>query len=201
MLVSNTIASITGSFLNQGQLTLVNSTATFAQGVNNSGQLSLRNATLLGTLNNSGLLKGNGTFNNNVTSSGTLSPGFSIGTLNFVTNLTLSGTTWMEINSDLGTNDLLIVGGKLSYGGTLVVTNLGSDATYYNGESFKLFSFGAGNQVGDFTVTNLPGAVQWDTTKLDSQGILSVVIIPEPSSLALAGAGLALLLVTMRRRR
>jgi len=53
MLISvRTTASVTGLFTNQGQTKLVNTTATFASNVVNSGGLSLQSATLSGSVTN-----------------------------------------------------------------------------------------------------------------------------------------------------
>lgn len=71
---------------------------------------------------------------------GTVSPGASIGTLTFNNDLTLAGTTIMELNKDSGlTNDLINANGNLSYGGTLKVVLTGSTALTTN-HTFKLFT-------------------------------------------------------------
>jgi hypothetical protein len=77
----------------------------------------------------------------------------------------------MEINNDPLTNDMVVVGGKLTTGGTLTVTNIGP--AFLGGETFKLFNTG----VTGFTATNLPaltGVMYW-TNKLAVNGTIAVV--------------------------
>jgi autotransporter-associated beta strand protein len=73
-----------------------------------------------------------------VESGGALSPGASIGTLTISNSLTLAGTTLMEINSSNGQCDRIQGLTSVTYGGTLVVSNLAGTIT--NGQSFQLFS-------------------------------------------------------------
>lgn len=81
------------------------------------------------TLKSGQTLMGNGTVNGTlVTSSGsTVNPGASVGTLNVANNITLGGRLLLEINTaTVQTNDKLVsVGGTITYGGTLEVTNIG----------------------------------------------------------------------------
>jgi len=204
LLISNTTATITGLFTNNGSANIISSSATFSNGIANAGILTLRSGTVQGAVQNlvGGTLAGNGTFSSNVVSPGTVSPGLFIGTLSFSTNLTLAGTTLMEINSDLSTNDLLQVAGLLTFGGTLTVADLGAGLNLTNGASFQLFTFGS--QSGDFAFTNLPGlspGLGWNTAQLDSQGLISIIVVPEPSTLALVGAGLGLFIMLQSRRQ
>jgi len=203
LLVSNTTASVTGLFTNQGQTKLVSSTATFANGVINSGGLALQNATLTGSVTNlaSGTLLGNGLIVGDVTSFGTNSPGFSVGTLSITGNLTLasSAVTLMEL-AGAGTNDQFIVSGLLTYGGELTVTN-STGFAYAYGQTFQLFQFGS--QTGSFSLTNLPDltafSLEWNTAQLDTQGLL--IIVPEPSAVVLVMIGIATAWLINRRTR
>ena len=83
----------------------------------------------------------------------------------------------------VGTNDVLNVGGNFHYAGKLVVTNTTGFA-FAVGQNFQLFNFGIGEQGGDFSTTNLPNlapfGLAWDTSALDTSGLLAVVV-PEPS--------------------
>jgi len=123
-------------------------------------------------------LSGNGTVNGSVTNSGTIEAGSgsTIGTLTFNNNLTLSagGSLAVKLNKSLtpgNTNDQVYCYGTLTYGGTLVVSNLGG--TLNVGDSFPLFL--TGGSTGNFTaVTGSPGtglAYSFNPTS----GVLSVV--------------------------
>ena len=70
-------------------------------------------------------LSGSGTLNGAllVTNGATLSPGSGVGTLTVNNNVTLAGTNVMEISAL--TNDVLNCFGVLTYGGTLVISNVG----------------------------------------------------------------------------
>jgi len=193
---NGTIGADLGSVLQLGDGTLA---------LTNNGAIALTGGELrAGNIVNNGSLLGNGLVRGDVTSFGTNSPGFSVGTLSITGSLTLASTavTWMELAGN-GSNDLFIVSGALQYGGLLIVTN-STGFTFAAGQSFQLFQFGLGNQSGDFAATNLPdllnGTLVWDTAHLNDQGILSIAVIPEPSALALVGLGLVGLLIVRRRR-
>jgi autotransporter-associated beta strand protein len=105
-----------------------------------------------------GMLGGNGTLGSGVTNSGTLTAGTvaSIGALTCSSDLlNLAGSTnLMKLNpSTAPSNDVVTVGGNLTYAGTLKVLNLGG--TYAVGETFKLFNV-TGTISGAFSATNLP---------------------------------------------
>jgi len=204
MLISSTTASVTGLFTNQGQAKLVGSVATFASGVINSGGLSLQNATLVGGVTNqsTGTLRGNGLIVGDVVSFGTNSPGFSAGTLAITGSVTFgsSAVTVMEL-FDAGSNDLITVSGTLTFGGQLVVTNV-TDFGFAAGQSFQLFQSGIFG--GEFGATNLPDlaafSLTWDTSQLGAQGLLSIAVVPEPSTFVLLGCGLLGLWMLRRRQ-
>jgi autotransporter-associated beta strand protein len=125
-----------------------------------------------------GTLGGNGTVGGSVTlqSGTTLSPGTNgIGVLTVSNNAAfLAGSTnYLELNKTLGTNDQLVAGGALTFGGTLVVTNLAG--TLAVGDSFRLFQ--AGSFSGSFSSASLPAlgtGLAWNTANL-TNGVLSVV--------------------------
>ena len=81
----------------------------------------------------------------------------------------------MELNRTNTPNADLISTATLSFGGVLTVTNMGS--ALQAGDSFQLFS---GSLSGMFAATNLPALsptnLFWDTSKLISQGIISVAL-------------------------
>ncbi len=72
-------------------------------------------------------LMGEGTVVGNVTANGTVSPGASIGKLTFANNLVLAGTTLMEIDRTNLPNADLLVSASTTFGGALVVTNIGEE--------------------------------------------------------------------------
>jgi autotransporter-associated beta strand protein len=120
-------------------------------------------------------LQGFGSVRGNMTVAGTLAPGGSIGTLTFSNNLTLTGTNVFEIARPNGgaTNDQAVVIGTVTYGGALVVTNIGANALQW-GDVFKLFNAGA--RAGTFASTNLPPLalpLYW-TNKLSVDGTIAV---------------------------
>jgi hypothetical protein len=125
-------------------------------------------------------------------STSTIAPGSSniIGTLTISSNLTLNGTTVMKLNETGGTNDVLSVGGTLTFGGTLIVTNL--SGTLVAGDSFQLLN--TSNCLGSFNTTNLPAlnaGLAW-TNSLGINGSLSVVSSSAPvSSLAITSFSLS----------
>ena len=148
-----------------------------------SGATTVSNGTLLvngaignsavtvagGTLGGSGLIRGAVT----VQSGGTLSPGASIGTLTISNRLTLAGTTLMEINSTNGQSDLVQGVTNLTYGGSLMVSNVaGIQPT--NGQTFQLFSVPATFSGNFSSITPaLTGGQSWSFNP--TNGVLSLV--------------------------
>jgi hypothetical protein len=82
-----------------------------------------------------------------------------------------SGTLVMEVNNSSLTNDLLNVTGTITYGGTLLVTNI-SGTPYSNGQVLKLFN--AGTYSGSFTSISVLGAGSYDASNLTVNGTLTV---------------------------
>ena len=122
----------------------------------------------------------------------TVAPGSatSLGLLTVTSRAMLSGTNVMKLDKTSGTNDVLSVGGTLTYGGMLTVTNL--SGTLAAGDSFKLFN--ASGYTGSFSTTNLPvlgSGLVWDTSSL-ANGRLNVLSKPTPHiiSFSLAGTNL-----------
>jgi autotransporter-associated beta strand protein len=190
----------TGSLIKAGQDNLIiNGTASHA------GSTTVSNGTL--TVNGSltsvsgvtvagGSLSGNGTITGNVTvqSGGTIAPGSSAGKLTVTGTVTLQGTTLMEVNRTGPTNDLLSVSTPLTFGGTLVVTNIGP--TLVGGETFDLFD--APSLGGSFTTVQLPPlgfGLSWNTSQLGVSGTVNVIgTLSRPSiaSIALSGTNVVL---------
>jgi hypothetical protein len=148
------------------------------------------------TVQNGGVLGGNGTINANVNilANGTVSPGASIGVLAVNGNLTNNGTLYMELNKQAGTNDQVVGLNTLVYGGTLAVTNLAGSLAV--NDSFKLFT--AASYLGSFTSVSpaTPGSgLAWDLTGL-TNGVLKVIAgasaPPRISSVHLYGSSLVI---------
>jgi autotransporter-associated beta strand protein len=110
---------------------------------------------------------------------GFLSPGFSIATLTISNSLTLAGTAIMEISHTGPANDSVIVSGILTYGGTLIVTNIGP--ALVAGDTFPLFN--AGSFAGSFANIILPPldpGLHWNTNLLATAGVISVAAPAAP---------------------
>ena len=124
------------------------------------------------TVTANGTLSGSGTVGGPVTVNGTITPGNpgTNGLLTCSANVTINGAALMKLNNL--TNDALMVGGTLTYGGTLNVPVLAGTPALNN--SFKLFT--AASYSGNFTVTNLPAlssGLAWNWNP--ANGTLSVV--------------------------
>jgi len=181
-------------------------------------------------VNASGLLSGSGTILGGVTvaSSGTLSPGNSPGVLTVGSLSLLDGsTTLMEITGTAtGFYDQIVATNNIAYGGLLQLTMSGS---YANDTVFQLFQFGS--ESGDFSSLTMVGGSgpfagltfgaigtggygaeawvsDWTTPSAPNgqrlvffQNNGTLVVVPEPSTYAMALAGLACGGWQMMRRR
>lgn len=126
-----------------------------------------------------GSVKGNFTVGNGAR----LSPGTNgIGTLTFSNSLTLlaGGTNIFKITKAPLTNDVVRIIGALTNGGTLIVTNI-SGTALAAGDSFKLLNAASYNgSFGAYVLPSLPGGLQWNTTALATNGMLTVVVATPP---------------------
>jgi autotransporter-associated beta strand protein len=142
------------------------------------------------TVSGSGTLAGMGPFYGPITigSGGTLSPGgtatflTAIGRMTNTSSLTLQpgSRCYLEVNLTTKTNDAIVGMTSLTYGGTLVVTNVGALA-FTNGTIVKLFdaaSYVAG-PVSILPAAPAPG-LMWDTSSLAVDGTLHVVTSTSP---------------------
>jgi autotransporter-associated beta strand protein len=179
------IMAISGAWTNTGTTTISAGTLQ-VDGSLGTNTVSVANtATLAGV----GVVNGMTT----VSSGGTLAPGDAgIGTLFFSSSLTLSSgsKTLLELSKNGGvlSNDLVSVTGALAAGGTLMVTNIGTNALAA-GDSFDLLN--AGTFSGNFSSKSLPVLatnLAWDTTQLAINGVIFVAVLPtitnQPQSLA-----------------
>ncbi|MGO8836315.1 MAG: beta strand repeat-containing protein [Limisphaerales bacterium] len=163
----------TGS-INQTPVITVAAGATVDVSTRTDGTLTLSSGQ---TLNGFGTVKGV----LSATNLSTVAPGSAagLGVLTVTSSATLGGTNVMKLNRTGGTNDVLSVGGTLTYGGMLTVVNL--SGTLAAGDSFKLFD--ASGYTGSFNTTNLPvlgDGLVWDTSPL-TNGILNVVAVIKPA--------------------
>jgi autotransporter-associated beta strand protein len=128
-------------------------------------------------------LSGGGSVNGAVAINGTIAPGNSvtIGMLTLSNAPTLNGVTLMKINRNNGTplNDQIVLpSGGITYGSTLIVTNIGASLTA--GDNFHIFA--ATNYNGTFATLNLPSlgtGLAWNTNAL-TNGMLSVIATAGP---------------------
>ncbi len=149
------------------------------------------------TVQNNGTLSGAGSLAGSVTvnSGGTFAPGNPLGVLTIGDNLTLvaGSTTFLQVQHAPLTNDIVQVGGVMTAGGTLIVTNTGGTALAA-GDSFQVSS--AASYGGSFAAVMLPAlgsGLVWNTNSLNSAGVVSVVaLVPKISNVALSGTNLVL---------
>lgn len=188
-IISGTGNTYTGSTTVNGGTLLVNGTI-------GSGNTTV--ATL-------GTLGGGGTLGGITTVNGLLDPGAGaglIGTLTFGTNLTLSAssTTTFQLDRNAGQSaDLLNVLGALTLGGTNNIVNIG--AALIAGDLFDLFnSPSISGSVSELNLPTLDPGLSWDTTLFATSGIISVITVPEPSSMALSGIAGLVMLIAKRRK-
>jgi hypothetical protein len=142
------------------------------------------------TLSSPTTLKGNGTvFGSIAVPAGTVAPGASVGTLTVTNNATLSaaGVAYMEVNNATATNDRLNVGGTLTYGGTLVVTNT-SAMPYTNNQVIKLFDSATAAYAGSFANIVFPGVGSYSAANLTVDGSITVVSVVSTSPVTLTNA-------------
>jgi hypothetical protein len=214
---SGTNVSNAGSILVDGPVSSIEmASRTFTQ---TDGSLSLVNGgrmTAGSVLINSGTLLGTGTIAAPVTIGGILSPGSGgIGTLSVSNGVTWNaGNAWkFELGTaaaslaaaDTGsTGDLLSLTGTFTQGTgstfTFDFANTGTDG-WYKLVDYASTTFTTGTNTA-FAATNLPAGKTATFVVDNSTTALYVQIVPEPSTLALAGLGVGLAgFVAYRRRR
>jgi len=191
--LANGVLTLQGANTYAGITTITNVTLM----VNNAGGLGTGTGNVL--VQSNGTLAGTGMLGNSVTvaTGGMLASGSPIGVLSINNNLTLAAgsKTVMQIQHSPLTNDSVNLGGNLTAGGTLVVTNSGGTA-FTAGDSFNLFNVG-GNYLGAFSSLSLPAlnpGLFWSTTQLNINGTIGVVSTNPPAigSVSVVGGSLAL---------
>jgi autotransporter-associated beta strand protein len=146
---------------------------------------------------NGGTLSGSGVIGGVVTVSlgGTIRPGNSLGILVANSGATLNGTTAIELNQLLATNDVLRSISSVNYGGLLSLTNLSGTLT--TNDRFKVFD--APTYSGTFTniVPAIPAVgLAWNTNTLASDGTLRIAAVPtqqpQISGISISGSNLVI---------
>jgi autotransporter-associated beta strand protein len=164
--------------------TLINAGTLFLIGEIQNSPITV-NATLSGT----GAIGGPVT----VQSTGTLSPGASIGTLTISNTLILSGNTLIELNAATGASDQIRGLTTITFGGKLTLSNLIGGLTATN--TFKLFD--AQSYTGAFSslAPSTPGPnLAWITNTLITDGTLRLTATSSPTTLAHSLSGKSLTL-------
>jgi autotransporter-associated beta strand protein len=130
-----------GSIVMNGSAAFSNATAIAVAGGATFNVTGRSDGTL--TLNSNQTLKGNGTVSGVVVSGNgsTINPGFPMGTLTVSGNVTMNSASKYMANLDrtnaLSNSSILSSGGTITYGGTLVATNVGPGLV--QGDKFQLF--------------------------------------------------------------
>ncbi len=188
---------------NSGTLSMVGVITTVSGAgiaLNNSGAVTVTGGT---TIASGASLMGAGKLGGGLISiSGNVAPGLSgIGTMS-VSSLTFGAgsSITMEIDRAASQNaDLLSASGTLTYGGTLTIDNIG--ASLMAGDSFNLFDATLAGNFDATTMPSLDAGLQWDVSQFGSSGIISVMAVPEPTSIALLGIGMGMIIWQVRRNK
>ncbi len=158
---SGTVNLLAGAFLDVSG----RSDGTFQ---NSSTQIIEGRGTILGSLNVNGLVVPGGGF------------GGSTGILTVTNAVALNNLAWMKLNraGTPSSDQIISTLGSITYGGTLVVTNIG--AKLQAGDTFTLFSAPA--LLNAFSTLVLPNYYNWDTSKLTVNGTIKVTgLLPPPA--------------------
>jgi hypothetical protein len=106
--------------------------------------------------------------------------------------ITLNGTTLLKLNGS-GNSDQLVSSGNIGFGGTLSLLNVNA-APLAASDSFPLFN--GPSYSGSFAITpTAPGpGLAWDTSQLNTSGVLNIVAVPQPviASAAVSGGNIIL---------
>ena len=123
-----------------------------------------------------------------VNPSGTVAPGFSIGTLTVTNAVTLTGTAVFEIDGGASPNSDRIVADSISVGGTIIVTNIGGNL--HAGQIFHLLD---GTLTDNFPTIITPDGYTFDTSQLTTTGDIQVTgapALPTISGVSINSSGL-----------
>ncbi len=102
----------------------------------------------------------------------------------------LQGNNMFDIHRDAGgvlTQDMLdLTLGNIEFGGSLTVSLLGGSEALQEDDSFNLFNGTFSGAFDSVILPDLADDLAWDN-KLDVDGTITVVAVPEPSSISLVG--------------
>jgi fibronectin-binding autotransporter adhesin len=130
---------------------------------------------------------------------GILSPGTSPGTLTITDTLSLAGTSILSFEIDATDpsssvlNDLINGVTDLTLGGTLNLTGSGDFSAVTQGTSWRLIDYTGGLTDNTLAIGTAPTLAAGLSFSVDTAtaGQVNLVVVPEPTTLALAGCGLA----------
>lgn len=137
------------------------------------------------TLSAGQTLAGNGTVAGGVNApvGSIVSPGASVGTLTVTGNINLAGTLLLELNrtnTPSNCDQLVSSGGSITYGGLLVVTNIGPALQV--GDTFHLFPTAVSGFSGiALAATDATGNVYTWTNRIGSDGSIQVLSVTPPA--------------------
>jgi autotransporter-associated beta strand protein len=159
---------------NDGGLTKVGNGTLYLNGVNTYTNLTAVN---VGTLGGSGTIAGRVTVASGATLAGPASG--TIGALTINGNLTLAAgsSSSLKLAPVSSTNDSIVVGGNVTYAGTLVVSS--TNGTVVSGGSFKLFNV-TGSVNGNFSSVVVLPAGSGAGTFNPTTGVLTVAVVATP---------------------
>jgi autotransporter-associated beta strand protein len=184
--------------LGSGTLTLTGACSYNGPTTVSQGALQLLGSIASGggvTVSAAATLGGTGSVGGPVTVKGFLAPGTgSIGSITVSNVLTLSGTATLRISKSgsVLSNDSVIGLSGVSYGGALVISNIGS-GSLAAGDTFMLFTAGSYN--GAFSNISLPsltGNLVWNTSNLPVNGSISVTVSPVLTTIGVSPATVTL---------
>jgi len=195
------------AIVNDGALTVqAGGDMTVTGDVANGGILTVNDAMLsAATITNTGTIRGRGDINGAITNNagGIVAPGASPGVLTVETITFADGSTLqIELGGPArGTEyDVLAASGAIAFQGDCALTlSLINGFVPQGGDEFDILDFAGAS--GHFNVLNLPqlgGGLSWDTSDLYTGG--TIVVAPEPATVAMVVVGVAAVVVRRRRR-
>ena len=135
------------------------------------------------------ILEGGGIVQGNLMANGIVAPGNGWApqsmSLTVQGSNMLAGTTWLNLNKSNTTNsDQLLSTHPISYGGSLIVSNIGPALAV--GDTFTLFQATGGfsGSFSSITLPTLPSSLAWVTTNLSVNGSIQIVNAPPPPAFA-----------------